>query len=176
MNTAEHYTVTPATVADALDIGALHVDVWRQTYAGVMDSKFLTSLDIDEWRADWVRQLTHNHATRVFVARNRLDGDRLVGFASAGPARDEPAARPEELYVLNVDATSHGSGVAQRLLTAVLGEAPAYLWVVEGNERAIRFYEKFGFLLGEQLKWDEHSHTNDVIMTRDAFPEATSAG
>jgi ribosomal protein S18 acetylase RimI-like enzyme len=47
---------------------------------------------------------------------------------------------------------------------------------VEGNERAIRFYEKFGFLLGEQLKWDEHSHTNDVIMTRDAFPEATSAG
>jgi len=175
MNSAERYAVRAATVDDAHDIGELHVGVWRQTYAGVMDTEFLASLDIDEWRADWVRQLTHDHQTRVFVARDTEDGDRLVGFASAGPARDEPAAQPEELYVLNVDASSHGSGVAQRLITAVLGDAAAYLWVVQGNDRAIRFYEKFGFTLGEALKWDDHSQTNDVIMTRDRFLPAPHA-
>lgn len=158
----------PAQLSDADDIGGLHVNVWRQTYAGVMDAGFLASLNVDEWRADWVRQLTEDRQTRVFVARDMANEGRLVGFASAGPARDEPAARPEELYVLNVDASSHGSGVAQRLLTSVLGSAPAYLWVVQGNDRAIRFYQKFGFTLGEQLKWDPHSQTNDVIMTRDA--------
>lgn len=169
MNRAERYTVSSAMSDDAHDIATLHIAVWRQTYADVMDADFLASLDVTEWRADWVRQLTENHDTRVLVARDTEETNRLVGFASAGPARDTPAQRPLELYVLNVDASSHGTGVAQRLLHGVLGTAPAYLWVVEGNERAIRFYQKFGFVLGEALKWDAHSKTNDVLMTRDAI-------
>jgi len=171
----ERYSIALATLEDAHDIGALHVAVWRQTYSGVMDSDFLATIDVDQWRSDWVHQITHDLQTRIFVARDTEDNNRLVGFASAGPARDQPAPKPEELYVLNVDASCHGSGVAQRLFHAVLGNLPAYLWVVDGNERAINFYRKFGFTLGVQLKWDEHSQTNDVLMTRDEFIPDSSA-
>lgn len=167
MSYPERYRITPATVDDADEIGTLHVAVWRQTYAGVMDDTFLAQLDVDEWRADWVRQLSTEPSTRVFVARDSEDANRLVGFTSVGPARDTPAPKPEELYVLNVDQSSHGSGVAQRLITTAIDDRASYLWVVDGNERAIRFYQKFGFELRDELKWDAHSLTNDRLMTRD---------
>jgi ribosomal protein S18 acetylase RimI-like enzyme len=166
---ADRYDFRQATIADAYDLGTLHVAVWQQTYAGVMDAEFLESLDVDAWRADWVRQLTDDHDTRVFVARDRQDNNRLVGFTSTGPARDQPAPRPQELYVLNVDRSCHGSGVAQRLINLAITNTPAYLWVVEGNDRAANFYRKFGFEMQTQLKWDAKSQTNDVLMTRDTF-------
>jgi ribosomal protein S18 acetylase RimI-like enzyme len=165
----DRYTFMQAKLEDAYDIGTLHVAVWRQTYSGVMDAEFLATIDVDQWRTDWVRQITNDHMTRIYVVKDTEDNNRLVGFASAGPPRDTPAPKPEELYVLNVDSSCHGSGVAQRLMTAVLGNLSAYLWVVDGNERAINFYRKFGFSLGVQLKWDDHSQTNDVLMTRDEF-------
>jgi len=37
------------------------------------------------------------------------------------------------------------SGVADALLAMTIGDAPAYLWVLTGNDRAQSFYRRHGF-------------------------------
>ncbi len=60
---------------------------------------------------------------------------RIVGFISVGPATDDDAPTHRQLQALNVVAEHHGTGLAQRLITDVLGDGPAYLLSGRG-ERA----------------------------------------
>jgi GNAT superfamily N-acetyltransferase len=46
---------------------------------------------------------------------------------------------------LYVRASTYGTGVGFALLQEAIGDADAYLWVLDGNDRAIRFYERQGF-------------------------------
>ena len=70
-----------------------------------------------------------------------------VGFAVAGPSRDEPPVRELELAILYLDPEWFGTGLGAALIQATLGDAPASVWVAEDNPRAIRFYAKHGFAL-----------------------------
>lgn len=56
---------------------------------------------------------------------------------------DAPAAR--ELSRLYLAQHVHGSGLASHLLVSALGDGDAYLWLIDGNERAQRFYRRHGF-------------------------------
>jgi GNAT superfamily N-acetyltransferase len=83
------------------------------------------------------------------------DGGRLVGYAQVRPHEPPPCVTVGdviELHRFYVDAPAHGTGVAQRLMSAVQDAARAagarHLWlgVWEHNPRAIRFYTKCGFV------------------------------
>lgn len=98
---------------------------------------------------------------RAAVRRVAWLGDRIVGIAatSAAPAAWErelglvppPAAR--ELDRLYVHADMHGTGLGGALFDAVIDERPHYLWLIDGNDRAARFYERRGFRhLDEQVE------------------------
>ena len=85
----------------------------------------------------------------AFVAE---EGGRVVGFASFCPSRDEDAPRATgEVPAIYVEPPAMGKGVGRKLLeeaTAELrlaGFTRATLWVLEGNERARRFYENEGW-------------------------------
>ena len=73
------------------------------------------------------------------------DGTEIMGVAQAGFARDADAPTPLELYVMYLRREVQGSGVADALLQTVVGDAPAYLWVLSGNDRAHSFYRRHGF-------------------------------
>ncbi|WP_155849868.1 GNAT family N-acetyltransferase, partial [Arthrobacter sp. H41] len=68
-----------------------------------------------------------------------------VGIATSGPGRDpdRPGFELHHIYTLN---RTHGSGLGQRLLHIAIGTRPAYLWILEGNPRAERFYVRNGFI------------------------------
>jgi GNAT superfamily N-acetyltransferase len=75
----------------------------------------------------------------------------IVGVATVGPYRDDPTAERGELWMINVLPTAWGIGVGRQLLSAAsdrlveLGFEAAMLWVVKGNARARRFYEREGW-------------------------------
>ncbi|HEX7351828.1 GNAT family N-acetyltransferase [Brachybacterium sp.] len=97
----------------------------------------------------------------------RAPGGAPAGFLTVGPSRDEEAPRPLELQALNVDSAFHGTGLAQALMRDLLQERPAYLWVVEENPRARRFYEKEGFRADGGLKVDaDLGDLREIRMTR----------
>ncbi|MDR6613014.1 GNAT family N-acetyltransferase [Leifsonia sp. 1010] len=134
-------TVRRATVDDARGIAEVHVTAWREAYAGHMPAEFLASMDVGSRAEGWTRILERGE-TDAFVAER--DGT-IVGWATAGRGRDDDAPRDRELEGIYLLASAYGSGAGQRLLDAAIGDAPAYLWVMDGNGRAEAFYRRNGF-------------------------------
>lgn len=132
---------------DAEALTDLHLDVWDEAYADLVPAPVLAERRAH--RADRVERWRAILADRGDDTLLAEESGRLVGFVSRGPSRDEPApGLPTlEVYALYVRAEVYGTGVGHRLLRAAVGEEAAYLWVLEGNTRAVAFYERQGFLL-----------------------------
>jgi GNAT superfamily N-acetyltransferase len=90
----------------------------------------------------------------------------VVAVAMSGPSRDEDAPTPWELWAVNVLDAHHGSGLSDLLMEQLVGDEPATLWVVQGNERAVAFYQRHGFRADGTTKWDERTGTNEDRMVR----------
>jgi len=136
--------IRPAEIRDAPALGHVHVECWREAYGYFLSAEFLADLDPVARGERWTRMLTEPRADdRVAVLE--VDG-ALRGFAMSGATVDEDAPRALQLFAIYQYATEHGSGSGAELLDAVIGDAPASLWVAELNPRAHAFYEKHGFV------------------------------
>lgn len=84
--------------------------------------------------------------TAVFVAEDAGD---VVGFASLGACRDDEGVG--ELFAIYVLPRRWGTGAGRALLERGeeflrgAGFTQAILWVLEGNDRAERFYRAAGW-------------------------------
>lgn len=132
---------------DAEALAVLHNSVWREAYAGLLPIRAFDEAALEGRRGMWRRMLTERspQELRERLRIGRAPSGEPVGFLMIGTARDDDAPRAEELMALNVDSRFHGTGLAQALVSDLLGDRPACLWVVEDNPRARRFYEKLGF-------------------------------
>jgi ribosomal protein S18 acetylase RimI-like enzyme len=141
--------VRTACREDADAIGAVHVRAWRAAYPGLMPQAYLDGLDVGERRAFWRRGLAAPPpGGHLMVA---CQGAAVVGFAVCGPEEfPEPTGRGQ-VYALNVDPPAWGTGAGAALLAGARehlvadGFAEAVLWVLPGNARARRFYERHGW-------------------------------
>lgn len=139
------HVIRRAGPEDAAALAALHLVVWEETYAGLMPQRILEerrrrpeAQRVAQWRerVTWAGGAT-------WVAEHDGGQPCLTGFVSAGRGRHGDDRL--ELMALYVLARHHGTGLGHRLLTTAIGEEPAYLWVLDGNARAIGFYERHGF-------------------------------
>lgn len=137
--------IAPPRVGDAEALTELHLDVWEEAYADLMPAAvFAERRARREQRITSWRDIIAAGSSDNLLARTP-DG-RLVGFSSTGAGRDpDDELPPLELMALYVRASTYGTGVGPALLEAAIGDSPAYLWVLDGNARAIRFYERHGF-------------------------------
>lgn len=158
--------VRPAVEADAEELARLHVEVWESAYRGLIPESILeerrASIDarIERWRTNVAAVPGRNH-----VAEHADAPGRLLGFVTVGPNRDDDLDHPE-LWALYADAAVWGTGVGHALLTAVLPPGPASLWVLQGNDRAIGFYQRHGFALDGVERSDEVG--TELRMVREA--------
>lgn len=129
---------------DAAEIARLHVSTWQETYGDLLPPDFFNADHLAQRQAMWVRNLTSSRPE--YALKVAQDGERIVGFALAGPSQGD-APRPRELHMIYLAKTHHGSGAGQALLDATLGTDPAVLWVAKGNTRAEAFYARNGFAL-----------------------------
>jgi GNAT superfamily N-acetyltransferase len=119
----------------------------------VLPDEFLDALGADRWRAAWTESLAATDWPRRGTLLALVDGG-VVGFASVSPTRDEDAgaAPTGEVTGIYVVPEWWDAGVGTALLSAAvaaLNEAGfdrATLWVLSGNDRARRFYERRGGL------------------------------
>ena len=80
-----------------------------------------------------------------------VDGADVVGFVTVGPGRDKDLPGLGEVRAVYVAPDRWRSGAGSALLAkaeTLLGDAgfnDAYLWVLEDNTRARRFYERAGW-------------------------------
>jgi GNAT superfamily N-acetyltransferase len=138
-----------AEVVDAEAGAWCHLLCWREAYAGLLEPARLAEktgdveMRTEKWagaiEAGLVRWIALNPDPATPVE------DRVIGFSAPGPARDEDAPTPLELYAIYARQGWWGSGLANRLLDVAIGKDAASLWVLEGNQRARAFYRRHGF-------------------------------
>lgn len=83
--------IRSALPEDAMAIGHVHVASWRTSYRDLMPASVLAALSVEQRAQTW-RQATEaasegRSRSFVLVAEDLSDG--IVGFASAGPEREE---------------------------------------------------------------------------------------
>lgn len=144
-----------ATEQDVSVISRIHAASWRTAYRGMVPQSYLDRLDDRHWEQPftvWLREGTIQ-ATIAF------SGDTPVGCVSYGKpigvsASDVEDAAPEEygyllsLYVLPGEV---GKGYGKALLHAAeralkqQGYTHCFLYVLDQNTNARRFYEHCGY-------------------------------
>lgn len=148
---------SPAEVEGAVRAVAL---AWQQSYQGLVPDEEIALRQREEVIArrmmEWA--MASQEGAWFWIVMDSRDG-RVVGAANAGPARDQDAPEILELVMLYLTDEVKGTGAASPLLQMAVGDMDCYLWVLEGNERAIAFYAKEGFVA------DGEKRTGDVGST-----------
>ncbi|MEV0848294.1 GNAT family N-acetyltransferase [Streptomyces sp. NPDC049954] len=108
-------------------------------------------------RADWFRR---SRATVTDLLAVDEDGAPLC-WVSMGPYRDEHSATVSgvsEVYALYAEPDRIGTGVGRLLIEAVHTrvEHRTRLWVLAGNTRARRFYERAGYRADGAERLDDY--------------------
>lgn len=120
----------------------VHWKAWQEAYADLLPQEFLQQTYTLERCQDWAFRYPQN----ILVA---LVDEQVVGFVCYGASSQEDLQGAGELYALYVLADYYGQGIGYQLMQAALEKLQSYkrisLWVLEGNARAISFYEKVGF-------------------------------
>jgi GNAT superfamily N-acetyltransferase len=143
--------IRPAVVSEAAAVARVHVAAWRAAYPNLLPERVLDALSEEERARRWERILSTSAGVTLIA---EVDG-ALAGFASIGESRDEDAVpgRTGELYALYVAPEWWSRGIGWRLWAAArqrifdTGFVEATLWVLEGNDRGRRFYERVGLAL-----------------------------
>ena len=121
--------------------GYVHYKSWHEAYAGLIDAGYLERHTLEKCIAT-----AHKWPDNILVAK---DGEKVVGFVGYGAYRDAALPACGEVFALYVLAEYYGQKVGYELMKAAVERLSAYkkiaVWVLKGNERAIRFYERFGF-------------------------------
>lgn len=138
------------TLADCDRVSEIRIRGWQNAYRGLMPQPFLDALSVSE-DAERRRARFGQGGGDVVNLVAEQDG-QILGWAAHGPYRDgEVRTQDAELYALYVDARRYGSGLGHALLQesvrrcTAAGHPRMLLWVVKGNTRARRFYERQGF-------------------------------
>lgn len=136
--------VRRARRGDAAAIGALHVESWRDAYAGILPDTVLLRMSASAEGQKWAHVLAHGET--VLIAES---GGRTVGFGSCGAARGTALDYAGEVYTLYVHPDYHGEGIGRRLLQEMfvalrrMGHRSAVIWVLQSNPSRY-FYEAMG--------------------------------
>jgi ribosomal protein S18 acetylase RimI-like enzyme len=135
----------PATPADAEALGAMHVQAWRETYAGLVPQPVLDRLDPTARARMWRSAI--GGGTHVFLAH---ESDAIVGFGACGPPRNSDLSYDGEIGALYILRRAQRRGLGRALMAAMAhalagtGRRSAALWVLHSNLPAQRFYEALG--------------------------------
>jgi GNAT superfamily N-acetyltransferase len=138
--------VREAEDSDFAGVGEVDAASRLYAYTGLLDPANLAAVTPETQARIWGDRASRERDTHVMLVADQ--GGRVVGYSYVGPGDDPEIG---DLYALFVHPDVLGTGVAQRLLDESLSVLRGFgyqimlLWVLEGNDRAIRFYEKSGW-------------------------------
>lgn len=124
-------------------ISSIYERSWKHAYQGIVPQTHLDNIPEGYWcnRLD-----SHNRNTLVM-----LEDGNIIGTSSYGQSRLDSMNGYGEIISIYLLPEYCGKGYGKQLLQAAvaaladMGYADIFLWVLEENSVARRFYERFGF-------------------------------
>ena len=143
--------------------GYVHCTSWQDVYRGIVCDRYLDSMTVEATTAR-ARQFPEN----TLIAK---DKEKVVGFAVYGPSRDEDLTDAGEVIAIYVLSEYYDCKIGYRLMNEAISRLKEYntilVWVLEKNERAIRFYHKLGFEFdGCKKEWNLGTPVSIVRMVK----------
>jgi GNAT superfamily N-acetyltransferase len=153
--------VRRARLPDAMSIVSVHVRSWQAAYRGLLPQDFLDGLDPANREKAWGPRLANPHGYETALVIE--DAGSIEGFAHVCQARDADATAGDvgEVAAIYLLPEVWGKGYGRVLMAKALstlkdsGFSSATLWVLEGNDRARRFYEAGAWFADGAVKQDE---------------------
>ncbi len=133
------------TADDLREVDALYVAAWKEGYKGLLPREFLDGL---------TSKIVDRSPKSYFFDEGSfviLDGERIAAHVHARPAAEENMNGWGEIHTMYALPQFWGTGAAGELFDYAVDWLRErefdriYLYVLEGNERAARFYKKHGF-------------------------------
>ncbi len=107
----------------------------------MVDAEYLKKITLER-----TMEIAHRWLNNILVAK---DGNKVIGFVGYGAYRDNFLPEYGEIYTIYMLEAYYGKKIGYELLNAAFEKLADYkkiaVWVLKGNERAIRFYERYGF-------------------------------
>lgn len=129
---------------DFEEIANIYATSWKVAYQGIVPQNYLNKLTGSNWAPILMKSKND-----VFVI---IENKKYVGVSSVCEARDEKKRGWGEIISIYLLPDYFGKGYSKQLIDISVTELKArgfnniYLWVLEDNVRARRFYEKNGFI------------------------------
>ena len=133
--------ITPSD--DRLAVSRVYEESWKHAYRGIIPQDYLDSIPEGRWAAN-----IDCPGWKTLVC---VDSGQIVGASSFCSSRLAEFAGWGEIVSLYLLPAHMGKGYGKALLEAAvrelnrMGYASLFLWVLEENQRARRFYERAGF-------------------------------
>jgi len=119
----------------------VHYKTWHETYTNLVDFAYMEGVTLEKCIT-----IAHKWPENILVAK---DGDKVIGFVGYGAYHDDTLPGHGEVFAIYVLEEYHGLKVGYALMNAALDKLSDYnkiaVWVLKGNEKAIRFYERYGY-------------------------------
>lgn len=134
--------ITPAD--NRMSISRVYEESWKFAYKNIIPQDYLESIP----EGQWVTNLD-DPAWKTLVC---IEDSMIVGTSSFCGSRLQHFDGWGEVISIYLLPDHMGKGYGKRLMKSViaelkkLGYEDVFLWVLEENERARRFYENFGFV------------------------------
>jgi ribosomal protein S18 acetylase RimI-like enzyme len=159
-----------AAADDAHGLAVMHVASWRETYAGILPEKMLSSLSVEARATTWakiMREPATGRSTVVYAAEHE---GTIIGFGSCGAQRTESLTKQgydgeiSAIYVLReFQKRRIGTDLLRAMSVDLMRREfkAVALWVLRDNLRARRFYERYA---GRVIAEREEMRDGTVLM------------
>jgi ribosomal protein S18 acetylase RimI-like enzyme len=135
------------TLADIDGLAALHVLCWQQAYEDILPTEYLKTLSVDDRAKGWRDTIGDPQVFKLIAC----DGQRIVGFVSAGPARHDAVAHGDgEIYAIYNHRDFYRRGIGRNFMARAAefwltrdGRSLVVLFIA-ANSQAESFYTSLG--------------------------------
>ena len=135
-----------ATLTDCMAVARVHVQSWRESFAGIVPHTFLDKMSVEK-RAKAFEKGFSAPFYKMYVAEVPERG--IIGFADFGQPREDIDAYEGELYAIYLLSEFQRRGIGERLFNLGVefligsGKSSMYLLALEVSPYR-SFYEKMG--------------------------------
>ena len=153
-------------VEEAYDYAVNHIACWQDAYNGIIPDDYLANLSAQlETRTERNRQTLSEPGDCEYLCAT-YDGE-MIGRLVYSKCRDEDKAETNtgEIHAIYLLADYWSKGYGKQMMDFAIceltqmGYQEVVVWVLKDNDRARRFYEKYGFVLDGTSKEIEIGET-----------------
>ncbi|MGL4610904.1 MAG: GNAT family N-acetyltransferase [Trueperaceae bacterium] len=158
--------IRSATLSDARAIAEVHVKSWQSAYRGLLSEDFLENLSVDRREEIWRNGIQNSQQVVLVYEQEK----RVMAFCSFASSRDDDVDQTKvaELFTMYALESVWGQGIGEALWHEATkqmrerGFTEIMLWVLKGNKRAIKFYERQGLVFDGTTKTEAVTATLDL--------------